>query len=250
MLGFVTCVRNCSWRIPEWLAYHRKLGVSAFLVYNDRSTDDTSDILATSGGDVYKMETDGAGGYSESNNPEVYGQRSLVDRLARHYQKGISFLKERGCSWVGVFDVDEFVVPVATENCRAGFLPDYLSDKEDIPRIYIHSFDMKGPFSKGSAITKNNTLTWSRQTRTYAMGGKYKERGKSMINTKIWTGRAPCVHNIDNSSCLNEGESEELSREHLSKCHSLQNNLRLNHYRDPPMIDIFSDEFTNASLVL
>lgn len=254
MISFVTCARNCGWRIEEWVRYHARLGVEKFLIYDDSSADDTQAIIRglAKEFDIRALETDKLGAYVSGNGPNYYGGNvSVVARLARSYKSGLEVAKSEGAKWAGVFDLDEFVVPVSERDCRAVFLKDYFVERitANTPRIYVHSFDMRVPSTRVSDLTASCQTSWSKQTKNFAQNGLYRERGKSFINLSVWSGRCDCVHNIDGSPCINEGDDTRLSEEHRRKCLAFNDNIRINHYRSPPMINIFDSHFPNASLV-
>lgn len=254
MISFVTCARNCGWRIEEWVRYHARLGVEKFLIYDDSSTDDTRSIVLGLAKEfnIRTLETDRRGAYVAGNGPNDYGgNASVIARLARSYKSGLEVAKSEGAGWVGVFDLDEFVVPVSEEDCRPDFLKKYFAERipADAPRVYVHSFDMRTPSMPVSDLTTSCQTSWSKQTKNFAQNGLYRERGKSFINLNVWSGRCDCVHNIDGSPCVNEGDDTRLSEEHRKKCLAFNDNIRINHYRNPPMINIFDSHFSNASLI-
>jgi hypothetical protein len=104
--------------LPEWLAYHRALGVDHFFLYNHESRDDFQQVL-----DPYiqqKMVT-------LNHIPhKVWIHRGQHQRESYNH-----FLKNYGllCQWCGYFDLDEFIVPVKKHS-----LPELLADY-DLSRI-------------------------------------------------------------------------------------------------------------------
>lgn len=89
-----TMVRNEFAYLPEWILFHHAMGVQKFVIYDDRSTDGVqalSELFRPQNITVEVLWTGTAGG----------GQpRAFTHCLQQH----------RNASWVGVFDVDEFVV--------------------------------------------------------------------------------------------------------------------------------------------
>lgn len=251
---FISCFKNEGWRIKEWIEFHSFLGVKSFILFDDHSEDDTLEIVSELSGkyDITISKTDGAGKYINSSNPNEYGKNEdLHTRLQRTYARGLNMARSKGANWGGVFDVDEYVVPTKKENCRKDYLCDYFSDKI-CPRIYVHSFDMLGPFLKGCKVT-NATRCWSKDEKAYGqvngVAGWFKDRGKSFINLSQWNGNSSCAHNISYQPCINEGDDTNLSNEHRMRCVRFLDNIRINHYRNHPLLPKYSDSFYNARII-
>ena len=253
-LSFVTCFKNEAWRLEEWVKFHNFLGVETFILFDDGSSDNTTEVLdrLSKQYKILSFKTDGKGTYSNSSNPNEYGKNGdLHLRLQRTYKKGLEIAKNIGINWAGVFDVDEYVVPINKSDCRRDFYRDYFVDK-NYPRIYVHSFDMRGPFSAESKVTKSIS-SWSKQDKNYGIvngiSGWFKERGKSFVNLDKWNGTCTCAHNISWQECLNEGDNTRLSEDHKKRCLGFPNNIRINHYRNNPLLDSYTENFENAELI-
>jgi glycosyltransferase involved in cell wall biosynthesis len=93
-LAVVTCIKNEGEDLVEWLCFHRLIGVSRFIVYDNQSTDATRRILDEV---PFKDEIVVRSVASESPQKEAF-----ADALRR-------FRDELG--WVAFIDGDEFIVP-------------------------------------------------------------------------------------------------------------------------------------------
>jgi hypothetical protein len=87
-------VRNEIRSIVEWLAHYKALGFSDFLIYDNDSTDGTSDVLRV---------LDAAGEIIHLDWPHKVGARP--QRLAYEHAR-----KHAEADWLAFFDADEFLV--------------------------------------------------------------------------------------------------------------------------------------------
>ncbi|MEQ8716966.1 MAG: glycosyltransferase family 2 protein [Acidimicrobiales bacterium] len=94
-LVVVTCVRNEALRLPDFLAHHRRLGVSSFLIIDNASDDGTTEFL-TAQDDVRLYHTNQP--YSESGCGIDWQNAVLADAAVGH--------------WTLILDADElFIFP-------------------------------------------------------------------------------------------------------------------------------------------
>nr|WP_279308234.1 glycosyltransferase family 92 protein [Niveispirillum sp. BGYR6] len=86
----------------EWLAFHRVIGVDHFLIFDNESSDGTSEML----------ESLSREGWVE----RVHWPRT-PDRTPQEpaYQEGVRRLTGRA-RWVAFIDLDEFILPLGTDN--------------------------------------------------------------------------------------------------------------------------------------
>lgn len=94
-LAIVTCIKNEGEDLVEWLCFHRRVGVSRFIIYDNLSTDATSRILAS----------------------VPFADEIEVRRIAKPSPQKAAFadaLKRyrRTLDWVAFLDGDEFIVPL------------------------------------------------------------------------------------------------------------------------------------------
>lgn len=93
-LAIVTCIKNEGEDLVEWLCYHRLIGVSRFVVYDNQSTDATRRILEAV---PFKDEITVIS--EERESPQ---KAAFQDALERFRDK---------LDWVAFIDGDEFIVP-------------------------------------------------------------------------------------------------------------------------------------------
>jgi glycosyltransferase involved in cell wall biosynthesis len=94
-LAVITCIKNEGEDLVEWLAFHRHCGVSAFVIYDNLSTDATRRILDTvpfrDAIEVRRMADD-------------VPQRAAFADAIRRYRDVFD--------WVAFIDGDEYIVPL------------------------------------------------------------------------------------------------------------------------------------------
>ncbi|MGB3560397.1 MAG: glycosyltransferase family 92 protein [Geitlerinemataceae cyanobacterium] len=103
-------VKNEAPYLLEWIAYHRVIGVDHFLIYNNDSTDRTTEILnslAEAGILTHKKWESKAG----------------INNQLTIYREALHWL-QANCEYVVFLDADEFIVPNQHEDLKS-FLLDY-----------------------------------------------------------------------------------------------------------------------------
>jgi glycosyltransferase involved in cell wall biosynthesis len=94
-VAIVTCLKNEGEDLVEWLSFHRHIGVSEFVIYDNKSTDATRRILDA----VPFKETIRVHGI-DSPYPQ---KDAFADALLRYRD---------ALDWVAFIDGDEFIVPL------------------------------------------------------------------------------------------------------------------------------------------
>jgi glycosyltransferase involved in cell wall biosynthesis len=94
-LAIVTCIKNEGEDLVEWLCFHRLIGVSRFVIYDNLSTDATLKILDAV---PFRDEIDVHTVADESAQKVAF--RDAIDR----YRGSLD--------WVAFLDADEFIVPL------------------------------------------------------------------------------------------------------------------------------------------
>ena len=94
-VGIVAIAKNEGKYLREWIAYHLSLGISAIIIYDNESQDDTQSIIQTC-----------------KSQKVVCVEWPSVDRFSPQrsaYADGLNRLI--AYSWVFFIDIDEFIVP-------------------------------------------------------------------------------------------------------------------------------------------
>lgn len=94
-LAIVTCIKNEGEDLVEWLCFHRHIGVSRFVIYDNLSTDATQRILSS----------------------VPFRDEIIVRRIARPSPQKAAFADavqrfRDVLDWVAFIDGDEFIVPL------------------------------------------------------------------------------------------------------------------------------------------
>jgi hypothetical protein len=115
-LSVVAIVKDEAPYMPEWLEYHLLVGVEKFYIYDNDSTDNLREVLAS-------YIKDGIVEYIFF--PGKLRQLPAYNDAVRRFQDQ-SF-------WIAFIDSDEFIVPVKTRT-----IPEFLHDFEDVPGIEVN----------------------------------------------------------------------------------------------------------------
>ena len=107
-LSVCAIYRNEARYLPEWLEFHRLLGVERFYLYNNRSTDDHLDVLAP-----YLEE----GTVAWTDWPTFPGQLQAYARCLEDHRDD--------ARWIAFIDLDEFLFSPS-----GGLLPEVLAGFE------------------------------------------------------------------------------------------------------------------------
>lgn len=177
----VTCMKNEGPFILEWIAYHRAIGFTDFLVFTNDCTDGTDTILERLQGEGVLQTMDNPYARMEGNyNPQ---------KGALRYSEDMDIVKS--ADWIMVMDVDEFV----NIHVGDGTLADLLGAVGDIDcismmwrlfgnsdvlhyedRFVTEQFDLCAPHYCPSPIQAWAVKTMFR-TRGKHAAGKYKRIG-------------------------------------------------------------------------
>lgn len=113
-------VRNEIRSVVEWLAHYKALGFTDFLIYDNASTDGTSDVLRV---------LDEAGEVVHLDWPHEVGARP--QRLAYEHAR-----KHSDADWLAFFDADEFLL-LHRDASIGGFLSRFAADVSAIAVNWI-----------------------------------------------------------------------------------------------------------------
>jgi|GEM_PF-3260401 len=115
----VAIVKNEAAHLEEWLAYHIALGIDHFVIYDNGSTDHTSELLE-------RYINHGYVTYIEW--PMRAGQLSAYNHSLRMF--GTT------AEWIGYYDPDEFLVPLQDDD-----IPTFLARFKDAATVRIPRFE-------------------------------------------------------------------------------------------------------------
>ena len=216
----VTQVRNEAKRLPEWVEYHKKLGVDEIFIFDDRSTDNTPSVIQSCGLNLLEGFTDGY--YIDSSNPDEYHTSINVTfhfRQIKNYTLGCLKSAELGFDWTFVQDVDEFLC-LSNHTTIQDYLKDIENKHPDMNRLHIPSYDFNTQIidNESDKMTERFLHRWSDETRQSVGNppGLFRMRHKSAI--KRLQAPVSCPHYLDYSPCLDTGPE-----------------LKLFQYRFPPL---------------
>jgi hypothetical protein len=174
-VNIVTQVYNEENRIKDWLDYHKKIGINSIIVFDDLSIDTTFSVISEyskkdpsiilkKSDKTIKQNITYSSGNDYSGNEEIYW------RVVRSYNEGLKYFKQFEDSILFFIDVDEFLVPVNSNN-----IEDALKGKEHYERFFVPSYDMKPPnggyFTKEVPVWEQSTYTWSTERRKELKSG-------------------------------------------------------------------------------
>lgn len=130
-----TIVKNEDAYIRQWIRYHQSLGVSAFVIYDNSNTGTLGTLLADFVHEglvilihwpfAYQLKRSGISGQTTQQNHSIYAFQT--------------------CSYIGLFDIDEYVNPQTTACSLDTFFATLLSEKQ-IDRTKISGFQVRNKF--------------------------------------------------------------------------------------------------------
>ncbi|MEI6127985.1 MAG: glycosyltransferase family 92 protein [Pseudomonadota bacterium] len=100
-------MKNEGLYLKEWLEFHKMVGVEHFYLYDNDSSDETADVVRP---------------YSLKNEATLHHWPSHPLQLKAYMHCLNAYRSES--FWIAFIDLDEFIVPVATETI-VGFLKDF-----------------------------------------------------------------------------------------------------------------------------
>lgn len=149
--------KNEARYFPEWIEFHKIVGVDHFYLYNNNSDDNYEEVLKP-----YIEE----GSVTLVQWPKNQAQMEC-------YQDGIAKFREE-TEWMAIIDLDEFIVPNETDT-----IYDFLKKFEDKPAVlgYWKFFGTSGLMERPAdgLVTEDFVVTWR----------KYSNIGKCFYNTKF-----------------------------------------------------------------
>lgn len=246
----ITQLKDQSNRISDWILYHNDEGFDTFIIFDDKSQDDTlekiRDIKEIHGINIIVMDTDSRGNIYSSDqckdSESYHGDGSLNDRIKRSFTRGNEIVKEINPEAICAFiDVDEFLVSERDEPI-ADIINEQIS-KRGIDQLVINSFDV---YDSGYEI--GDWYTTSAETNLKWDESEFKRMNILRYKSLVISGKMKDVvhvHYLRNIEGL--PESSELQDLIDSKYRISDDVLRIHHFRKPNinMFDIsFSEDNT------
>jgi hypothetical protein len=201
----VTMTRGDGHKIAEWLDYHVRLGFDDFQVVLDGDVDRTEELLRSLAvpAEVTVHPRAEVGDYYDGMSPEERGERVLewrqryaaeraggdmrgTDALAwRQHQHFGPLLApyaagERGKGWLGLIDVDEFVV--LTQHQTIG----ELTAEQTLPRVRFLNFNVDTTgYDPSRPVLEQHSLRWSREDLLGHEDARWSKRVKSLVRYRF-----------------------------------------------------------------
>jgi hypothetical protein len=197
----VTMTRGDGHKIAEWLDYHARIGFDDFQVVLDGDIDGTEEVLRSVEvpAEVTVHPRAEVGEYYDGLPPEERRHRVLLwrekyaaqrasgtmrgtDALAwRQHQHFAPLLapyaaRERGKGWLGLVDVDEFVV--LGRHATIG----ELMGRQTVPRVRFLNFNVDTTgYDPGRPVLEQHSCRWSREDLLAHQDVRWARRVKSLV---------------------------------------------------------------------
>ena len=172
-IGISTMTQNQSSRLKEWVLYHNNLGFNKFIIYLDKCTDNSNNILEKLKNeynidiDIYLTE--------DFDDKNIFN----IDWIKRsHYMYTYTINKYKYLNWIAFIEIDEFILPESKEFNLNMFLKNI-----DTKCIYINSWNFKSPpFNENKNILGQSYECWTDEEKyKKRYNNEYMLRGKSII---------------------------------------------------------------------
>lgn len=204
----VAIAKNEVRYLREWVAHHRAIGVSRFLVFDNDSSDGTGTVLRAIAEKTSTLKV-----FEWPSVDGVSPQRSA-------YNHALPLVETE---WVGFIDIDEFLVP-----WRDGSIGAYLDRApDDVSAIHVNwrGFGSSGIEASDYAfVTKSFTQAAFREwgnNRHYKTLGRTKRLGEVVIHyAHVLSGRR-VLSDFSDLALVNDGFSDRV----------VHDGIQLNHYQ-------------------
>jgi FkbM family methyltransferase len=214
-IAIITQIRNESKRLKEWIKFHHFFyDVDHFLFYLDNPEDDSEHVLN-------ELKKDYSIDYKFTNPIGEYnGNYCMVatERQRISFKDGFESLRNE-FDWIGIFDVDEWIVPNNIENFN--FKSVLSGVKENI--LYLPMYNFQPPFDYSKSICEQNFYRWSCQERK---DSEHLTCGKSIIRGKIFLDKNFAVDIHLGPDCYEYRNGVDFtSLNHTYRLHQFQHHL-------------------------
>jgi O-antigen biosynthesis protein len=189
--------------LVEWVAYHRAIGVTHFVLYDNESSDGGASALLASSFKNYVTVIPMTG-------------RPVQQPAFKHF---IDFYARRW-DWVAFIDIDEFIHPIDTDSLR-----DLLSRYDEFSAVLLHwlTFGPNGHEKRPNGLVINN------YTQRLPKRDAVNRHVKSLVRTADLAGVLVTAHVFETTGPVCNSRAEPVSREPIqqSVCHDV---ICINHY--------------------
>lgn len=143
--------------LKEWIEFHRIVGVEHFYLYNNNSTDNYLEVLSP---------------YIKKGIVSLIDWPKPQSQLSAY--KNFMETRKNETRWVGLIDIDEFIIPNTTDN-----IYDFLKDFNNKPAVIVYwkLFGTSGKIKRDVSKLITEEFIVSRQ--------KYSDIGKIFFNTNF-----------------------------------------------------------------
>lgn len=210
-LGIVSFFRDEARFLPEWITYHRLLGVEHFWLLNNNSKDEYAKVLAP-----YILEgvVDIIDVTEESKRIQNWGwiQTHYLDQMVREVQNDVA--------WIALIDTDEFLVPLEDL-----WLPEFLDTLSSYPALALNWLLFGTSWI--DALEEEDLLI-EKMTRCAPQDIKEHSIVKLLVQPKKVV-KITGPH----TATYTEGEAVDVEKKSVCGKHNLANpphTLRINHY--------------------
>ena len=188
--------------LPEWVAYHRTIGIDHFFLYDNESTDSASSTLLTGPLKDYATVIP-----IQSRPAQLRAYKHFIDVYSTDWD------------WVAFIDLDEFIHPVEADSIK-DLLPRY----EPFSAVLLHwlVFGPNGHAERPEGLVIENYTCRLPET---ALVNRHV---KSLVRTADLIG-APGIHVFDTKGPVCNSRGEPATREPIQggACHDV---MCINHY--------------------
>lgn len=196
-LGLSTMTKNQSGRLKEWVLYHKNLGHQKFIIFLDKCTDNSENILINLINEGVDIDI-----YKTENLQDNFLHLHWIERSHKLYDFVLTNYSH--LDWISFIEVDEFIFPQKKDLDFVNFLRELNTNC-----VYINSWDFKPHFDETKPILGQSYLVWSDEQRYYS---EYRFRGKSIIKPKEFIKCIDAHHFMQKNNLV----SKEFKVEHVN----------------------------------
>ncbi|MDL2222751.1 glycosyltransferase family 92 protein [Bacteroidales bacterium OttesenSCG-928-M11] len=157
-LAVCAMAKNEGPYFPEWIEWHRKMGVDKFYIYDNESDDNTKQILEPY---IASGLVDYTFWEGKKQQLPIYDHCFETHRLEAR--------------WIAVIDLDEFIVPLRDKS-----IPEFLKPLEQYPSVEINWL----VYGSGGAKEKTEGSVMERFTKHSLPGHKLNRHVKSIVDPR------------------------------------------------------------------